>query len=1179
MKTALSHRQIGMGIVILLSFFAFTTQAQRITYSDAWEQQGFTLTENQSDHVTINHSITTFTLEDVSEKGLIKKNINLPGTFLFNDAGAPNLPGSSRMIVLPKGASPKLKIIAQRTDTYDQIDIIAAPEIPLENAPMPASEENPEIYTNNAFYPQQPVVLSPVQEIRGLDVVLVGITPFQYNPVSKQLIVYRDLKIEVTFEGGSDTFGDSRLRSRWWDPILSDNLLNFSILPDVDYGERIADSYHQDGREQGAEYVIITPDNPVYLPWADSLKQFRTEQGILTKIVTLTEIGANTSAAIESFITNAYNNWTIPPAACLLLGDHGTDGNINITSNVRNDHPGGYNPYVTDNPYADVSGNQLPDISFARITANNESQLQVMVTKVLEYERNPPADADFYNHPIFALGWQTERWFQICQETVAGYLNIVKGKEPVRINEIYDGNPNVDPWSTAINTNTILNFFGPNGLGYIPSSPSTLGITWTGGNATMVNNAITDGGFLLQHRDHGNYTCWGEPDYCTNNVNVLNNTNSLWPFLMSINCQTGSFNRPGDCLVEKFHRFSKSGQNAGVVAGIGDSEVSYSFVNDTYTWGVYDNFWTDFMPSYGTNPPSRGFLPCFGNAAGKYFLQQSNWPYNASMKPITYRLFHYFGDAFQTIYYELPQDLTVVHDSVIWENETSFDVSADAGSLICLTLDGEILGTEQGTGSPVTFTTPPVVFGQYLVVTVTKENCRRYRAVVPVTTDQLYAVFTASKTDICEGAEVDFIDQSTGSPTEWAWTFDGGNPASSIERFPVVTYDTPGTYPVSLTVTKDGNTDTETKTDYITVYNKPVPDFVTENPCLNKYCQFTDMTDPNGGTITAWKWKFGDPASGVYDSSDVQNPVHAYSQTDTYTIAFTVTNNDVCTETLIRPLDILDKPGQSVMPSGDTELCQASSENSFTTLGTEFATEYIWEIDPPEAGTFTDSTSATSLTVSNTYTGSAQIRVKGINACGEGSWSDALAVTINGVLPAHGQPTGPDTVDVHLVPTSEFTTTTVSGAVSYVWHLSPEEAGTVSGTSTTGTVTWDSDFRGMAEIVARAFDNVCEGLPSVSKQTWIRSTLGMDEQTGLMLRIYPNPNNGLFTLDLSSKEHTKVAISIYNILGKIVYDERSLIIPQSTAKTLDLRKLPQGIYYLKLENDHGAIIRPVVINR
>ena len=133
-----------------------------------------------------------------------------------------------------------------------------------------------------------------------------------------------------------------------------------------------------------------------------------------------------------------------------------------------------YNSYcVSDNIYGDVTGDHLPETSMARITANNAAQLQVMVTKFLNYERNPPTSANFYNHPISALGWQTERWFQICSEATGGFWKYEQLKDPVRINEIYSGTPG-SIWSTATNTNTVVNYFGPNGQTYIPAQPSSM---------------------------------------------------------------------------------------------------------------------------------------------------------------------------------------------------------------------------------------------------------------------------------------------------------------------------------------------------------------------------------------------------------------------------------------------------------------------------------------------------------------------------------------------------------------------------------------------------------------------------------------------------------------------------------------------------------------------------------
>lgn len=79
------------------------------------------------------------------------------------------------------------------------------------------------------------------------------------------------------------------------------------------------------------------------------------------------------------------------------------------------------------------------------------------------------------------------------------------------------------------------------------------------------------------------------------------------------------------------------------------------------------------------------------------------------------------------------------------------------------------------------------------------------------------AQFTASATTVFEGDSVQFTDQSTNTPDSWSWTFSGGTPTASTDQDPIVTYNTAGTYTVSLTASNSAGSGTETKTDYITI--------------------------------------------------------------------------------------------------------------------------------------------------------------------------------------------------------------------------------------------------------------------------------------------------------------------------------------------------------------------------
>ncbi|MEA3447785.1 MAG: M14 family zinc carboxypeptidase, partial [Bacteroidota bacterium] len=79
------------------------------------------------------------------------------------------------------------------------------------------------------------------------------------------------------------------------------------------------------------------------------------------------------------------------------------------------------------------------------------------------------------------------------------------------------------------------------------------------------------------------------------------------------------------------------------------------------------------------------------------------------------------------------------------------------------------------------------------------------------------ADFEASATTVTVGSTVDFTDLSANIPNDWEWTFDGGTPPSETVQHPSITYNTGGTYDVSLTATNAYGSDDTIKTGYITV--------------------------------------------------------------------------------------------------------------------------------------------------------------------------------------------------------------------------------------------------------------------------------------------------------------------------------------------------------------------------
>ncbi|HEX8270642.1 MAG TPA: alkaline phosphatase PhoX [Flavobacterium sp.] len=80
------------------------------------------------------------------------------------------------------------------------------------------------------------------------------------------------------------------------------------------------------------------------------------------------------------------------------------------------------------------------------------------------------------------------------------------------------------------------------------------------------------------------------------------------------------------------------------------------------------------------------------------------------------------------------------------------------------------------------------------------------------------ADFAANDTMINEGTSVTFSDLSTGNPTSWQWTFEGGNPATSTLESPTVIYPDAGSYNVTLVTSNAAGSSIEiVKNEYIFV--------------------------------------------------------------------------------------------------------------------------------------------------------------------------------------------------------------------------------------------------------------------------------------------------------------------------------------------------------------------------
>lgn len=197
-------------LLLLINCSVFS---ENFEFDNKTNKNGLQLTKISNAGVELTYTLSGFSLESIIVNGESMQNIILSGVSLPNEEGAPNLPGSSNFIAIPQFAHVQLKIIEIEEESFYNIDIAPAPKIPFQTdkAPMEFSKNN-KLYLKNEFFPKNAIKLSEASKIRGVDIVKLGISPFQYNPVSKELKVIKELKIKIHFIDGNGKFGNDRLR-------------------------------------------------------------------------------------------------------------------------------------------------------------------------------------------------------------------------------------------------------------------------------------------------------------------------------------------------------------------------------------------------------------------------------------------------------------------------------------------------------------------------------------------------------------------------------------------------------------------------------------------------------------------------------------------------------------------------------------------------------------------------------------------------------------------------------------------------------------------------------------------------------------------------------------------------------------------------------------------------------
>lgn len=184
--------------------------------------------------------------------------------------------------------------------------------------------------------------------------------------------------------------------------------------------------------------------------------------------------------------------------------------------------------------------------------------------------------------------------------------------------------------------------------------------------------------------------------------------------------------------------------------------------------------------------------------------------------------------------------------------------------------------------------------GNYTVALYnTFDNCEDSVSVNVTVLPQPAADFTAPVTQFCTvPATVNFQDLSTGAVNSWSWNF--GDGATSTLQNPSHTYNTPGTYNVTLTVFNAGGCFSRLIKERLVVIRRAT---ITINNLPAEGCvPLTIHPVPvisSPAPIVSYQWTFGDGGT-----SNQQNPVYTYNTQGNFTVQLVITTNTGCTDTL-----------------------------------------------------------------------------------------------------------------------------------------------------------------------------------------------------------------------------------------------------------------------------------------
>jgi PKD repeat protein len=259
-------------------------------------------------------------------------------------------------------------------------------------------------------------------------------------------------------------------------------------------------------------------------------------------------------------------------------------------------------------------------------------------------------------------------------------------------------------------------------------------------------------------------------------------------------------------------------------------------------------------------------------------------------------------------------------------------------------------------------------FGTYTVCLISTNSCGSDTTCMPVSVvcPNPGAAFTHTYL----GISFQFLDNSSSTPSSWAWDFgDGGT--SSLQN-PTHSYANPGNYTVCLIATNACGSDTSCVT--VTACVLPTAGF---NSSTNSLIASFANTSSGG---TTYFWNFGDGSNSL-----AQNPSHTYATAGTYNVCL-ITFNACYSDTLCQSVTVCALP----VPIFTSSVNQFAATFNNTTAGTN-----TWAWDFGDGGTSSAQNPSHTYTANGTYT----VCLIATNSCGADTICHTVTISVVAVTP------------------------------------------------------------------------------------------------------------------------------------------------------------------------------------